>query len=64
MVPLPREFEERLGPTPTVQAKVVDGLLKVSAGMEEQAWQRYRKYLYKRDRFGIRINLRRVEVSL
>jgi hypothetical protein len=39
MAPLPREFEERLGPTPTAQAKVVDGLLKVSAGMEEQAWQ-------------------------
>lgn len=55
MAPLPREIEERLGPTPTTQAKVVDGLLKVSAGMEEQAWQRYRKYLYKRDQFGIRI---------
>ncbi|KPV64049.1 MAG: hypothetical protein AOA65_1079 [Candidatus Bathyarchaeota archaeon BA1] len=55
MAPLPHEIEERLGPTPATQAKVVDGLLKVSAGMEDQAWQRYRKYLYKRDQFGIRI---------
>jgi len=55
LAPLPKEIEERLGHAPTTQAKVVGGLLKVSAGMEEQAWQRYRKYLYKRDQFGIRI---------
>jgi len=35
--------------------EVVDGLLKTPAGMEEQAWQRYRRYLYKKDKFGLRI---------
>lgn len=55
LTPLPTEIEDRLGPSPTTQAKVVDGLLKVSAGMEDQAWQRYRKYLYRKDQFGLRI---------
>lgn len=34
MAPLPREIEERLGPTPTTQVKVVDGLLKF-----QRAWK-------------------------
>ena len=55
LAPLPSEVEARLGPAPIGEAKVVDGLLKVSAGMEDQAWQRYRAYLTKRDQFGLRI---------
>lgn len=55
LTPLPSEIESRLGPAPIGEAKVLDGLLKVSAGMEDQAWQRYRKYLTKRDQFGLRI---------
>jgi len=53
--PLPSDIEERLGVQPATEAKVVDGLLKTSAGMEEQTWQRYRKFLTKRDQFGLHI---------
>lgn len=52
---LPAEIEKRLGMQPTAQIKVVDGLLKPPAGMEEETWQRYRKYLYRKDPLGFRI---------
>jgi len=55
LTPLPAEIESRLGMQPTVELKVVDGLLKPTAGMEEEAWQRYRKYLTRKDQFGLRI---------
>lgn len=55
LTPLPSEIENRLGMQPTVQMKVIDGLLKSPAGMEEESWQRYRKYLTKHDQFGLRI---------
>lgn len=55
LTPLPSEIENRLGMQPAVEMKVVDGLLKPSAGMEDEAWQRYRKYLTRRDQFGLRI---------
>jgi len=55
--PLPADIESRLGMAPPTEMKVVDGLLKPSAGMEEDAWQRYRKYLTRRDQFGLRIKL-------
>ena len=53
--PLPAEIEERLGHVPEAKVQVIDGLLKVPVGMEDQAWQRYRPYLYKKDQFGIRV---------
>jgi len=55
LTPLPSDIEERLGPTPQAEVKIVDGLFKVSPGMEEDAWKRYRKFLSRRDRFGLRI---------
>jgi len=53
--PLPAEIEERLGHVPVAKLQVINGLLKVPAGMEEQAWQRYRPFLLKRDQLGIRV---------
>jgi len=55
LTPLPADIENRLGLQPTIELKVVDGLLKPPAGMEEEAWQRYRKYLTRKDQFGLRI---------
>jgi len=55
LTPLPTEIESRLGMQPTAPIKVVNGLLKPPAGMEDEAWQRYRKYLTRRDQFGLRI---------
>jgi DNA excision repair protein ERCC-3 len=55
LTPLPAEIEKRLGMQPTVDLKVIDGLLKPTAGMEEETWQRYRKYLTRKDQFGLRI---------
>jgi len=55
LTPLPSEIENRLGVQPPTQIKVIDGLLKPPAGMADEAWQRYRKYLTRRDQFGLRI---------
>ena len=55
LTPLPTEIESRLGIQPAVEIKVVDGLLKPVAGMEDETWQRYRKYLTRKDQFGLRI---------
>jgi DNA excision repair protein ERCC-3 len=55
LTPLPAEIESRLGMKPAVDIKVVDGLLKPAAGMEDETWQRYRKYLTRKDQFGLRI---------
>ena len=55
LTPLPPDIEERLGLEPQEHAQVTDGFLKVSAGMEDYAWKRYRKFLSRRDRFGLRI---------
>jgi len=55
MAPLPPEIESRLGPAPATDAKVVHGLLKVSPGTEDSAWTRYRKFLLKRDQYGIHV---------
>jgi DNA excision repair protein ERCC-3 len=55
LTPLPKDIESRLGVQPTVEMKVVDGLLKAPAGLEDEAWRRYRKYLTKRDQLGLRI---------
>ena len=55
LTPLPSEIESRLGMQPTVDLKVIDGLLKPAAGMEEETWQRYRKYLTRKAQFGLRI---------
>ena len=55
LTPLPADIENRLGLQPAVEMKVVDGLLKPAAGMEDEAWQRYRKYLTRKDQFGLRI---------
>ena len=55
MTPLPPDIEERLGLEPQEHVQVTDGFLKVSAGMEDYAWKRYRKFLSRRDRFGLRI---------
>jgi len=55
LMPLPKEIESRLGPQPKAEMKVVDGWLRPPAGMEEEAWRRYRKYLTKRDKLGLRI---------
>lgn len=53
--PLPAEIETRLGMQPTLQIKVIDGLMKPPIGMEEESWQRYRKYLFRKDQLGFRI---------
>jgi len=55
LAPLPTEIESRLGIQPPTRMEVVDGLLKPTAGMEDEAWQKYRKYLLKRDQLGIHI---------
>jgi len=55
LTPLPAEIESRLGIQPPTRIDVVDGLLKPTAGMEDSTWQRYRKYLTKRDQLGIHI---------
>lgn len=55
LTPLPADIESRLGLQPAVELKVVDGLLKPPAGMEEETWQRYRKHLTRKDQFGLRI---------
>lgn len=55
LTPLPADIENRLGLQPAVEIKVVDGLLKPAAGLEDEAWQRYRKYLTRKDQFGLRI---------
>lgn len=55
LTPLPIEIESRLGMQPPTQIKVIDGLLKPTAGMEDETWQRYRKYLSRRDQFGLRV---------
>lgn len=55
MTPLPAEIESRLGLQPPTQIQVVDGLVKPTAGMEDETWNRYRKYLLKRDQLGIHI---------
>jgi len=53
--PLPSDIEERLGIAPKEQYQVTDGFLKAPAGMEEYAWKRYRKFLSRRDRLGLKI---------
>jgi len=53
--PLPAEIEEKLGPSPETKIQVVDGLLKVPPGTEDQAWDRYRQFLVKKDQLGIHI---------
>lgn len=55
LAPLPAEIESRLGIQPPTRIQVVDGLLKPTAGMEDETWQKYRKYLLKRDQLGIHI---------
>ena len=55
LTPLPTEIEARLGVQPPTEMKVVDGLLRPPAGMEDEAWQRYRKYLTRRDELGLLI---------
>ena len=55
MFPLPREIEERLGPAPSTRLQVADGLLRAPPDMMDHAWQRYRRFLYKRDKHGLRI---------
>jgi DNA excision repair protein ERCC-3 len=55
MIPLPKEIAARLGPQPDTRLQVSDGILKAPHDMKEYAWQRYRRYLYKRDQLGLRI---------
>jgi hypothetical protein len=55
LTPLPADIESRLGIQPPTRMQVIDGLLKPTAGMEDETWRRYRKYLLKRDPLGIHI---------